>query len=385
MKILIAPDSYKNCLTARQVAQNIGAGIQRIIPDAAIRDLPVADGGEGTVQALVDATGGEIITTVVFDPLMREVESFYGILGDGKTAVIEMAAASGLELIDETERNPALTTTYGTGQLIKKALDNGVEHIIIGIGGSATNDGGAGMVEALGGNFRNQQGELLDKGGLELKDLHSMDLSAFDQRVAETKFTVACDVDNPLTGINGASQIYGPQKGALKELVGQLDEALKNFAALIRENLGKDVEFVPGAGAAGGLGAGLMAFCNAELKPGFQIVREKVHLDEAVQWADIVITGEGKMDHQTPFGKTPHGVAQTAKKYAKPVIGIAGTLGEGYEALYEQGFDALLSITDKPMRLEDAMRDAGQLLQDTAANMMRLVVLGAKTLDWRKE
>lgn len=313
MKIVIAPDSFKESLTALEVANAIEKGFQEIYPDATYIKIPMADGGEGTVQSLVDATDGQIIKKQVIGPLGHPVEAFFGVLGNGKTAVIEMAAASGLHLVPQADRNPLITTTWGTGELILAALDYKVEHIIIGIGGSATNDGGAGMAQALGAKLLDDKGEQIGYGGGSLNQLVSIDLSALDPRLQQVKIEVACDVNNPLVGPTGAAAIYGPQKGATPEMVNLLDRNLTHYAEIIKKDLSKDVIDIPGAGAAGGLGAGLLAFLSAELKRGVDIVIAATQLEKHMNKADLVITGEGKIDNQTIHGKTPIGVAKTAK------------------------------------------------------------------------
>jgi len=348
MNILIAPDSFKDCLSAMEVASALGRGIQKIIPEASCILVPMADGGEGTVESLIDATRGKRVELKVMDPLMREVDSFYGITGDGETAVIEMAAASGIELLKGNERDPWITSTFGTGQLIKDALDRGVKKILLGIGGSATNDGGAGMAQALGVHFSGKFGNISVQGGGALGEVEQIHMEGLDPRVAGTEIVVACDVSNPLTGPQGASAVYGPQKGADGEMVEKLDRNLAHFAELMQNQLEKEVNRVPGAGAAGGLGAGLMAFLDASLVKGFDMIAGVVGLDEKIRGADLVITGEGKIDKQTRFGKTPFGVAQMAQKLGKPVIGVAGTLDEGAGVLHELGFDLLMPIQEKP-------------------------------------
>ena len=372
MRIVIAPDSFKESLTAREVALSIEKGIYKVFPEAEVINIPLADGGEGTVQSLVDATGGQVIKLTVKDPLMRDIEGFLGILGDNETAVIEMAAASGLDLLKEDEKDPWVTTTFGTGQLIKKALESGSKKVIIGIGGSATNDGGAGMAEALGVRLLDGQGNQIIRGGGGLKDLASIDSSELDPGISHAQFLVACDVNNPLVGENGARQVYGPQKGADQNMVAALDENLKHFASIIKRDLDKDILEVPGSGAAGGLGGGLMAFLNAQLKPGFEIIKEIVDLEQKMKDADLVITGEGRIDFQTQFGKTPYGVAQVAGKLGIPVIALAGTLEDGHQVLYQMGFNGIFSIIDRPMDLESAKRDAPMLLQNAAERIMRV-------------
>jgi len=335
----------------------------------------MADGGEGTVESVTDATRGKRIVLKVMDPLMRETGSFYGITGDGQTAVIEMAAASGIELLKVEERNPWITSTFGTGQLIKDALDRGVRKIMLGIGGSATNDGGAGMAQALGVKFGGKTGAVSVQGGGALAELEQIHMEDLDPRIRQTEILVACDVSNPLTGPQGASAVYGPQKGADEEMVQKLDRNLEHFAELIRDQLGKGISEIPGAGAAGGLGAGLMAFLDARLMKGFDMIAGVVGLEEKIRGADLVITGEGRMDAQTRFGKTPFGVAQMAQKYGKPVIGVAGALDEDAGILYELGFDLLMPIQEKPGDLEFSLKNGERLLQRSGERMARLLAM----------
>ncbi|WP_042464121.1 glycerate kinase [Neobacillus dielmonensis] len=376
MKIVIAPDSFKESLSALEAAESIERGFKRVIPDAEYVKVPMADGGEGTVQSLVDATGGQIISKTVTGPLGEPVEAFFGILGNKTTAVIEMAAASGIHLVPAEQRNPLVTTTRGTGELITAALDHGVDHIIIGIGGSATNDGGAGMAKALGAKLLDQNGAEIEEGGGALGCLDSINLSEFDPRLSHVKIEVACDVDNPLTGEKGASAIFGPQKGADQQMVALLDQNLAHYAAVIERDLGKNINDVPGAGAAGGLGGGLLAFMSAELKRGVDIVIEATGLSSIVEDADLVITGEGKIDGQTIFGKTPIGVAKTAKKHGIPVVGIAGNVAKDSEAVYEHGIDALFSIVPGVTSLEDAFKHAGEYAERTAASIAAVFKIG---------
>ncbi len=373
MNILIAPDSFKDCMRAIDVAEALSRGLRRVIPDAEIRMVPMADGGEGTVESVIDATGGQIIKLPVNDPLMRKISSFYGISGDGSTAVIEMAAASGLELLGQGERNPWLTSTFGTGELILHALEGGCRKILLGIGGSATNDGGMGMAGALGVRFLDGKGNLVSQGGGALGDVRQIGMEGLDPRIADTEIMVACDVTNPLTGRHGASFVYGPQKGADREMVEQLDKNLTHLARLIAEQLDKEVDTVPGAGAAGGLGGGLMAFLGARLVKGFDMVAETVSLEGSIRWADLVITGEGKMDSQTRFGKTPFGVAQMAQKYGKPVIGVAGTVEEDAGELYNEGFDVIMPIQEKPTDLATSLRNAPHLLEQCGERIARML------------
>ncbi|MED4040693.1 glycerate kinase [Niallia taxi] len=369
MKIVLAPDSFKESLSALQVAESIERGFKQVLSNAEYVKVPMADGGEGTVQSLVDATGGRIIKKTVTGPLGEAAEAFFGILGNEKSAVIEMAAASGLHLVPATKRNPLLTTTRGTGELIAAALEYNVNHIIIGIGGSATNDGGAGMARALGARFLNSNGQEITEGGGALSDLAAIDLSSLDSRLAHVKIEVACDVDNPLIGPKGASAIFGPQKGATPEIVNQLDENLAHFAEIIEKDLGVKIADVPGAGAAGGLGGGLLAFMQAELSRGVDIVMEAAKLSDIIAGADLVITGEGKIDGQTIFGKTPIGVAKTAKKHGVPVIGIAGNVAGDSDAVHEYGIDAIFSIVPGAVSLQEAFLHADKFVERTARNI----------------
>ena len=353
MKIVVAPDSFKGSLTAVEVSDAIEQGIKEIFSEAEIVKIPMADGGDGTVQCLVNATGGEILKEKVTDPLGDEVLASYGILGDKKTAVIEMAEASGLTLVPENQRNPLITTTYGTGQLIKAALDRGCRKMIIGIGGSATNDGGAGMLQALGVKLLNQEGKEVGFGGGELNKIFRIDTKYLDNRLSETKVLIASDVSNPLCGPKGAAQVYGPQKGATPEMIKKLDESLVYFAEIIKRDLNKDVKDIPGAGAAGGLGASLLAFLDAELRPGIEIIIKIVKLEQAIKDADLVITGEGKIDSQTIYGKAPIGVAKIAKKYNIPVIAVAAIIGDDADIVYQYGINTLIKISEPPMSLDE--------------------------------
>ena len=328
MKIVIAPDSFKESLTAKEVCLAIETGFKRVFPEATYCLIPVADGGEGTVQSLVDATQGKILHLQVTGPLSESVDAFYGLLGDGShTAVIEMAAASGLHHVPEHLRDPKLTSSYGTGELIKAALDHGATKIIIGLGGSATNDGGLGMLSALGVDFLDKDNQNIVANGAGLQHIKSINIDGLDTRLASCEILVACDVDNPLCGHHGASHVFGPQKGATPEDIQLLDDALKHYGDCIKQQFNIDVLNQAGAGAAGGMGAALMAFTNATLKPGIDLVLEAVQLNNYMDKTDLVITGEGRIDNQTIYGKTPMGVAKIAKQFNIPVIGIAGSLG----------------------------------------------------------
>lgn len=375
MKIVIAPDSFKESMTALEVANSIEKGFQKVFTDAKIIKVPMADGGEGTVQSLVDATDGNMIYKNVTGPLGNTVQAFFGLSGDGKTAVIEMASASGLHLVPPEKRNPLFTTTKGTGELIAAALDAGVQHIIIGIGGSATNDGGAGMARALGVKLLDEKGNEVQEGGGFLNTLASIDIDHLDPRLKKVDIQVACDVDNPLIGEKGASAIFGPQKGATPDMIQKLDQNLGHYAKILKRDLGKEIVKVPGAGAAGGLGGGLMAFLNAKLKRGVDIVIEATNLGDKVKDADLVVTGEGKIDGQTIYGKTPIGVAKTAKKYNVPVIAIAGNIGEDSDTVIEHGIDALFCILPGVMTLQEALDTGAKNVEATAKNIASLLNL----------
>ena len=378
MKILIATDSFKDCLSAKKVGEFVKNGLNEASTLFDIKIVPMADGGEGTVEAIIEATDGSYNFATVHDPLMKSVKARYGVTGDGKTAVIEMAAASGIELLKKNERNPWVTSTIGTGELIKDSLDKGFRRIIIGIGGSATNDGGAGMASALGVKFLSSSGEIKYPSGGSLSELIKIDLTGLDERIFESEIIIASDVKNTLIGAEGASYIYGRQKGADEDMIRKLDSNLEKLAEIVQQQTGKDIAYLPGAGAAGGLGAGLLAFLNAGMQNGFEIVRQETRLAEYCNWADVVITGEGRIDNQTKYGKTPQGVANTAKAYGKQVIAIAGSLGEKYEELYQSGFDIILSIVDKPMTLKEALTNAPELLKKTGFTIGRILSVLAK-------
>ncbi|MRW89684.1 glycerate kinase [Duganella sp. FT80W] len=377
MKIVIAPDSFKESLTAMAVANEIEAGFREVFPDAEYVKLPVADGGEGTVQAMIDASGGKRIALPVTGPLGETVSAFYGLMGDGQTAVIEMAAASGLELVMPSQRNPLRTTSYGTGQLILNALNAGARRFVLGIGGSATNDGGAGMLQALGGRLLDATGADLPPGGGALNMLDRIDLSGLDARIKDCVFDIACDVSNPLVGPQGASAIFGPQKGATAEMVARLDDNLRHYAAVIARDLGQDVAEVPGAGAGGGIGAAMLVFLGGRLRPGSEIVTAAVGLDAAVADAELIITGEGRIDGQTIHGKTPVGVARVAQRHGKPVIGLAGSLASDAAAVHEHGIDAVFAAVTRPCTVEEALAAAAVNVRNAARNIAATLRLGA--------
>ena len=376
MKFVVAPDSFKGSVSALGVAEAIERGILSVFTGAEVIKLPIADGGEGTIEALVTATGGQVLYEEVVGPLGTPLKAHWGILGDTETAIIEMAAASGLPLVPADQRDPRITTTYGTGQLIKAALDKGLRKIIIGIGGSATNDGGAGMAEALGARFSDSEGKALAPGGKALAGLAGIDLSGLDKRLQETTIMVACDVDNPLCGERGASAVYGPQKGATPAMVAELDAALGVYATIAEQATGKAIACCAGAGAAGGLGAGLLFFTNAQLRPGVEIVLEAAGFASMVQGADLVITGEGRTDFQTAYGKAPVGVAKVAKQYNIPVVCLAGGLGQGADNVLNHGIDGLMSVIPAPMNLEQCMENGDQLIEAATARLCRLVKVG---------
>ncbi len=375
MKIVIAPQSFKGSLSAQEVAQAIAKGIRRVVADVDIIMVPMADGGEGTVEALTYATHGEIIATKVTGPLGEKVVAKWGILGDGVSAVVEMASAAGITLVPQEKLNPLVTTTYGMGELIRAALDAGRRRFIIGIGGSATNDGGAGMVQALGVKLLDEKGKELPRGGAALAMLSRIDISGLDHRLAECQVITASDVTNPLCGEKGASRIYGPQKGATENMCQQLDEALNNYAVVIKRDLGVDVMNIPGGGAAGGLGAGLVAFLGAKLMSGVEIVSEVVGLSNYLKEATLVFTGEGRIDTQTLFGKTVAGVAAKAKAFQIPVVAIVGELSGDYKEIYQHGIDAALSIAPGPISLGESMANAESLIADAAERALRLILI----------
>lgn len=372
MKVVIAPDSFKESLTAKQVCDAIQAGLARVWNDAKFVTIPVADGGEGTVQSLVDATHGRIVEVKVMGPQGKRVEAFYGMLGDNQTAVIEMAAASGLHHVPMSQRDPKLTTSFGTGELIRHALDQGVTKLIIGLGGSATNDAGVGMLAALGARFSNADGEPIQLTGGGLRELANIDVSELDPRLLSCDLLVACDVNNPLCGDKGASAVFGPQKGATAEDVQLLDGALQQFACLTQQVTGKTVLHSAGAGAAGGMGAALLAYTHAILRPGIEIVLDTVQLAHQVSDADLVITGEGRIDSQTVHGKTPMGVAKVARRFNVPVIALSGCTGDNYQAVYQCGIDAVFAAVPRAMTLEDALKESDFNLADLAENVARL-------------
>ena len=372
MKIIVAPNAFKETLSAVEVADCIEQGIRKIWPETTIEKFPLADGGDGTVDALVSAMGGKIIAREVTGPLGNKVRAEIGLLGDEMTAVVEMASASGLRLVPLQKRNPLRTTTYGTGELIKACLDRGAKKIIVGVGGSATVDGGAGMATALGAKLLDKFGKPIELGGEGLKNLFRIDCSQLDSRIKRTKFIVAADVDNPLLGKRGAARVYAAQKGATPKMVGELEKYLTNFARVIEKDLGIEVADLPGAGAGGGLGAGSVAFLNARIKQGVDIVIKAWGLKEKMENADLVFTGEGSIDRQTLYGKVPFGVAKIAKKYGVPVIAIAGNVEDGAYMLSKYGIEAIFSTTPRIMTLAEIRKNPGQLITNTVEQIMRI-------------
>ncbi|MFW6308907.1 MAG: glycerate kinase [bacterium] len=375
MKIMVAPDSFKGSLTAKEVVENISQGINKVIDKCQIIKIPMADGGEGTVQSLVDASEGKIYTKQVTGPLGGQVKAFYGILGDGETAVIEMAAASGLPLVPEDKRDPSKTTTYGTGELIKAVLDKGIAKIIIGIGGSSTNDAGVGMAQALGGKFLDETGKEIGFGGGELGKVEQINLDQLDPRIKETTIEVACDVDNPLFGPRGAACVYAPQKGADSKMVQKLDKNLQHLSKIIKRDLGKDVQTIPGAGAAGGLGAGLVAFLDGELRSGIEIVLEINKVAERMAGVDLVITGEGQIDGQSVYGKTPVGVAKIAAERQIPVIAFCGSTGKGVKKVFSQDIDAVFTTLQQPLSIKEIFAATAEWLEFTTEQVMKVYQL----------
>ena len=371
MKLVIAPDSFKESLSARAVAEAIAAGWARVYPDAELLLCPMADGGEGTVDALLSATDGKLQQTRVSGPLGDPVEAHWGLLPNAQ-AIIEMAEASGLHRVEPGRRDVLAASSHGTGELIRAALDAGVRHIVLGLGGSATNDGGAGLLAALGVRFLDREGQELPLGGAALARLSQIDLTGLDTRLAQVEVMVAADVDNPLCGPRGASAVFGPQKGASPEQVAQLDEALAHYADVMAATLGEDLRDLPGVGAAGGLGFAARAVLRAGFRPGVELVAELSGLAQAVQGADLVITGEGRLDGQSLHGKTPVGVARIARAAGVPVIALAGSLGDGYQRLYAEGIGAAFSLAPGPLSLEQAMQQAADQLSARAADLARL-------------
>ena len=376
MKIVIAPQGFKAGISGLEAAQAIARGVTAAVPGAETVLAPVADGGDGTLNALVDGTGGEVFTSTVTGPLGQPLEAQWGVMDDGSTAVIEMALASGLALVPQRRRNPRVTTTAGTGEIVKEALERGYTRIIVGLGGSATNDGGAGFASALGARFLDSEGRPLPPGGSALARLHRIEHSDLHPGLADATIIAATDVTNPLCGPDGASAVFGPQKGANPEMVRELDAALANYARVVARDVGSDVSKQPGAGAAGGLGAGLMAFAGATLQSGIDMVCEVLNFDALLQDADLVITGEGRADRSTIFNKAPVGVARHAQAHGVPTVLLAGSLGPGYEELYDHSVAAVVCIADRPMSFEQSLSRSGELLESAAEHAMRLILAG---------
>ena len=372
MKIVIAPQAFKGNLSAKEAARAIARGVALVDPAIEYTLAPVADGGDGTVDVLVGNTGGRIFTAEVTGPLGEEVTARWGVMGDGKTAVIEMALVSGLALVPPRRRDPRITTSYGTGQLIRQALQHGYRRILVGLGGSATNDGGAGMAQALGARFLDEGGRELPLGGSALSRLASIDSLSLQLGLAEAEVIAATDVNNPLSGPTGASEVYGPQKGATPTIVKELDQAMRVYADVLERSVGKQVADIPGAGAAGGMGAGLMAFADATLQPGIDLICDAVDFDTHLVGADLLITGEGRIDASTAFNKAPVGVAKRAKAKGVPVVALAGSLGTGYQAVYEHGIDAVVPISDRPMSFRESLARTRELLCDASDRAVRL-------------
>ncbi|MDR1046007.1 MAG: glycerate kinase [Candidatus Adiutrix sp.] len=379
MKIVIAPDSFKGSLSAPEAAEAIRRGLAQVWPEADYCLFPVADGGEGTVEILVDLSGGDLRPEKVQDPLGRTVEAFWGLLGDGRTAVVETAAAAGLTRLENAERDPAVTSTFGLGQLIKKALARpAVERLLIGLGGSATNDGGVGMLSALGARFLDSSGRPIPPGGLGLLELAEIDLSGLDPRLKEVSLIVVGDVQNSLTGPEGASAVFGPQKGAGPDLVRRLDEALSHYARLATRATGRQAAARPGAGAAGGLGAAFLFFTEAEFRPGGQLVLEEGAFRQKAAGADLIVTGEGQSDYQTACGKAPVGVAALGHELGIPTVLLSGALGQGYQDLYRHHIAGMMSLAPGPLDLDRAMAEAPQLLEEAAVRLARLLSIQIK-------
>lgn len=376
MKIVIAPDSFKGSLNAVSVARAMETGVHKV--DAGIRTqlIPMADGGEGTVEAIITALGGEIVPLKATGPLGNRIDSYYGILPDRTTAVIELAAASGLSLVSVGERNPSLTTSYGFGELIRQALDAGARKLILGIGGSATNDGGAGMIRALGAKLCDKDGKEIGQGGGCLAEISQIDIAGLDDRLSHTEILVACDVTNTLCGPQGASAVYGPQKGATPQMITQLDRNLYRFSKCINKSTGRQVREVPGAGAAGGVGAALIGLLNTNLLPGAQIIMDMIDMDRMLDGADLVLTGEGRTDKQTQYGKVPMAIALEAVKHHVPVVCLSGEITEDAESLYKFGFSGIYSIIEGPISLEEAMLNTKPLLERASERIVRLFNAG---------
>ena len=376
MHILVAPDSYKGSLSAKEAAEAMARGIRAVFPSASVTTLPISDGGEGLVQTLVEATGGLYRDTVVSGPATAPVSARWGVLGNGKTAVVEMASASGLPLIPAAERDPGQATSLGTGQLIKEVLEARIPRLILGIGGSATNDAGSGAAAALGVRFLDAEGIPLPPGGAALARLARMDTTGLDPRLADLEILVACDVDNPLCGPAGATAVFGPQKGVAPDQIPVLDAALRRFSDIAARSTGRFVADIPGAGAAGGLGAALLLFTSAALRPGIEVVLETVNFSRYLESADLVLTGEGLTDSQTTRGKAPIGVAKAARAAGRPVICLSGGLGQGYQDIFLHGVNAAMPVPPRCMTLESCLAAGAPLLEEAASRLCRILKTG---------
>lgn len=377
MKFVFASDSFKGTLTSEQIIRLLEASAKKIFPGCETVGVPVADGGEGTVEAVTAVTKGELRKVLVHGPLMEAVEASYGVFGGG-SAVIEMAAASGLPLVPPEKRNPLYTTTYGTGELIRDALRLGYRNLSVAIGGSATNDGGMGAMRALGVRFLDRNGKELPGRGVDLGAVNDIDLSGLDAGLQNASITVMCDVKNPLTGSEGASHTFGAQKGGTPEILAQLEEGMKHYAFILKDRLGIDVEKKPGAGAAGGLGAALCGFLHGELKPGIETVLDLIGFDQLLEGADLVVTGEGRMDWQSAFGKVPGGVGLRCRRKGIPAVAVVGGMGDGAEQLYEFGIESIVPTINGAMTLEEALSRAEELYCGAADRMFRMIRAGMK-------
>jgi glycerate kinase len=381
MRIVIAPDSFKGSISAKELCLAIEEGIRRVVPTADVVHMPMADGGEGTIESMVFALGGSVQEATVHDPLGREIKASYGVLEDGQTVIIEMAQASGLPLLREHERNPLITSSVGTGELIRHCLDEGYRHILISLGGSATNDAGVGMLNILGVQFLDSEGYLLPEGGAGLNKLERIDTSNMDPRLKETRFVVVSDVRNSLCGTNGASQVFGPQKGASPEDVILLDQALRRFGDVVNEQLNIDIISLPGSGAAGGMGAAAVAFLQAEMRSGIDLILEYYHFDDHIVGADLLITGEGKLDSQTLSGKVISGLCKKASAHNIPVVALCGSVELSSALMVDLGLTACLPIVKGPCRLEEAIANSYEWTRERAEQMMRLAVLSLSKMD----
>lgn len=380
MKFLFASDSFKGTLSSEQIITLLDAAAKNVFPDCETMGIPVADGGEGTIDAVISVLHGSIYEVDVHGPLMEEVVSRYGETGNG-AAVIEMAAASGLPMVPVDKRDPRVTTTYGTGELIKTALDRGCRDITIAIGGSATNDGGMGAMRALGIRFLDENGEELSGCGNDLARVADIDISGLHSAVRDARFTIMCDVNNPLTGPDGATYTFGKQKGGSPEILDELEQGMIHYAALIREKMGTDVDQIPGSGAAGGLGAAFCVFLKAEMKSGIETVLDLIHFDELLEGVDLVITGEGRIDWQSAFGKVPSGIGNRCRKKGIPAIAIVGGMGDKAEMIFDHGIDSIITTINGAMGLDEALERAEELYAGAAERAFRMVKAGMRLQD----